>query len=576
MSMVVFLNIPGHVDKVMTVFPPIGIMSMSAVLKEKGHEVAYIDADIDKITPEEVSLLIKEYSPDLVGITLNVSQIYYLDGYLRSIQEKTPEIQILVGGPYVSAVGSGIFADFPAIKFAITHEGEYAIIDFLEYLSGNISINEVRNLIYKYESDIHENYIERISSIDLLPMPDYSLVADKMHKYTGAEPSIGSPSVAIMCTRGCPYKCTFCSSPVTWGRKVTFRSVKSIVNEIKFLKDQFDVKEIFFQDDTLNLRRSWFFELCNAIIGQNLHNDIYFKCPFRVNQEILDRRILEKAREANFWMIFYGVESGNQQMLDSMNKGVTINEVKRAFRLTRECGICSYASFMIGNDGETMDTVQDSIMLLDEIMPDFGGFAIAAPFPGTELYRTAHRKNHVKIKSFKQYQFGNCVMRTSELSIDEIVQLAGKSNRHYKNLKETKRFQDAFRKSGCCKFTQKQGYGLYDLELWHTYVRRSKKKVSCMIPNSGHSSRVLLKLLADYPDIHINPVVLDIYVNDSLVHKHIFYDDKWTVISIPYNNNVDEDVTLHWEVDRTWRPKDYNNSSDSRELGVVVEKIWAE
>ena len=146
------------------------------------------------------------------------------------------------------------------------------------------------------------------------------------------------------------------------------------------------MREVFFQDDTLNARPQWFFQLAAAIRKAKLHKQMFFR-PFRVTRGILTKEVLKQARRAGFWMIFYGVESGNQGMLDRMGKGTTIEEIERAFDLTNRAGLCSYASFMVGNEGETEEAFCDSLALAAQSVP------ISAALPSPLLFQETPRSN---------------------------------------------------------------------------------------------------------------------------------------------------------------------------------------
>lgn len=568
---ITFINVPSHKEIVMTVYPPVGILSMSSCLKQSGNKVNFIDADIHRLNPKQVIELLKILPPQLIGISLNVSQVSHSVVYIEEIWRHFPNIPIILGGPYVTGVQEKIFKDFPLVRYAVIHEGEWAIKDFVDFLKGEKSIGEVRNLIYKINGRINRNKVERILDLDSLPLPDYSLVLEYIDKYLGAYPSITSPSIAIMCTRGCPDNCAFCSSPVTWGRKVTFRKTDNIVNEILDLKKTINVKEIFFQDDTLNARPSWFFELCDKIISNGLHKEIFFKCPLKVNKEILSEELLRKAKEANFWMIFYGVESGNQEMLNNMNKNITVEEIKRAFKLTREAGLASFASFMIGNYGETRETVRDSMKLLKKIMPDYGGFAIAAPFPGSELYRIAVEKKLITLTDFKKYQYGDCILKTDALDTKDIMSLVGKANDLFDKLSRSLKHRIINRND---LFTKLIGEGFYEKEFWHTWVNRTMKNVSYILPTSTNAKNVHIKILADYPDILERPVKFKLSINKI---KYLVLIDKneWIELKFPIIKHIDSRfIDIKWKVNRTWCPKKYKINEDKRELGVTVEKIW--
>lgn len=572
MFLITFLNIPSHDEIIMTVYPPVGILSMSSLLRKAGNRVSFIDADVNRLSPTQVIDLLREDPPNLIGVSLNVSQISHSENYIYEINKAFPQIPIILGGPYVTGVQENIFRDFPLLNYAVFGEGEYAIVDFVGYLKGNKSIRDVRNLLYKVDGLVSKNRYERILDLDSLPFPDYFLILKDIDRYQGAYPSIASPSAAIMCTRGCPFDCTFCSSPANWGRKVTFRSTDSIIDEILYLRRSIGVKEIFLQDDTLNARLPWFFELCDKIIANNLHKEIFFRCPLRVNKKLLTEELLEKVKEANFWLLFYGVENGNQEMLDKMNKDITIEEIKRAFKLTRKAGIASYASFMIGNYGETKKTVRDSVKLLKKIIPDYGGFAIASPFPGTELYNIAVKKKLITITDFKKYHYEDCILKTDELDTKDILFLAHKANNLFKKIKDSLRYKIASR--GLIYKKIKEGF--YEKELWHTWVNRTTKKVFYLIPENGNNKNICLKILADYSDILEKPVKLKIVVNDI---KYIFILDKneWIEIRLPITKRFDSKfIFLKWTVNRTWNPKKLKLNTDDRELGITVEKIWLE
>jgi radical SAM superfamily enzyme YgiQ (UPF0313 family) len=201
------------------------------------------------------------------------------------------------------------------------------------------------------------------------------------------------------------------------------------VDELTHLADDHGVKEVFFQDDTMNVRSGWFEELCAGIRSRGLHEKMTFKAPFKADPKLIGPELLEKARLANFWMIYYGVENGNEDMLKRMKKRISVEAIERAFRLTRDAGLCTYASFMIGNPGETGETVEDSLALAGRIAPDFGGFAIAAPFPGSELHAKSIERGHVTQTDFRKYRFGDCILRTDGLSCEEIRILASEANR---------------------------------------------------------------------------------------------------------------------------------------------------
>jgi ubiquinone/menaquinone biosynthesis C-methylase UbiE len=159
-----------------------------------------------------------------------------------------------------------------------------------------------------------------------------------------------------------------------------------------------------------------------------------FKTPFRVDRKLVDEKLLQKAKDAGFWIIFYGVESGNQSVLNTIKKGVAIKEIKRAFELTHKVGIKTIAAFMVGNVGDTAETVNDSIKLARSIKPTELGFSIATPLPGTEFYEVAKERNWISSNDFSEWSQFTAVSRNRDLTIKQITKLrdvAEKEAREY-------------------------------------------------------------------------------------------------------------------------------------------------
>ena len=407
-------------------YPPLGIMYMSSLLKQEGHQVSFIDAILEDYDAIAFTQAVQTLRPDLLGISVNAYQMKCCREYVQQLCSSGLNIPVAIGGPFVACVGSAIFDCVPDADFAIVGEGEYAMLDLVHHLQGKCAIGQVRNLVFKQDGQVLRNPVERITDLDQLPLPDYDLVDHYISSYIGAYPAFFKPSFDIMCTRGCPFACKFCSSPTLWHRRVTFRSVDSVIAETEMLVRHHGAREIFFQDDTLNTRQEWFMELCDRLIYTGLSKTTCFKVQFRVNEPMVNKEILAKARAANIWMIFYGVESGNQAILDSMQKGITIAEIERAFRLTAEAGIKSLGSFIVGYPGDTAETINDAYLLVTRIRPDFGGFNVAVPFPGSSLYDEVVASGLLDEGSCRlaTYNALDCQIRTRELSNQELKNYA--------------------------------------------------------------------------------------------------------------------------------------------------------
>lgn len=212
------------------------------------------------------------------------------------------------------------------------------------------------------------------------------------------------------------HNCTFCNKSI-FGNKVRYRSPENVLEELRYFA-RFGVKEVFIQDDTFNLNRAWYEEILQGIIAEKLNKSMRFRAPFRADEKLVDTKILGLAKKAGFWLLFYGVESGNQGMLDRMHKRLSLDEIGRAVRLTKEAGIKVETSFIVGLPGETQQTAKDTADFYRDLSPFWSGCGVAIPFPSTELYQEV--KPQLDGIPFESYRPNMVYFRTDELDKDQI------------------------------------------------------------------------------------------------------------------------------------------------------------
>ena len=232
----------------------------------------------------------------------------------------------------------------------------------------------------------------------------------------------------VMSSRGCPYQCSFCSKSI-YGNTLRLRSPESIVEEVDLLYQDWGVREIHFGDDTFNANSDWAHELLDLVTRRGLHRKLVFRVALRVNEKILDLELLHHLKAAGVWFVYYGVENGDQGMLDRMQKGITVAEVERAFQMTHEIGLKTEAFFIIGLPGETKETIQASRDLYKRIRPFWGGFSRALPFPGTSFTAEAERDGNLLSKDYDTFCPGTMAVRTDTLTAAELDQAVVSANR---------------------------------------------------------------------------------------------------------------------------------------------------
>jgi len=365
--------------------PSRALLILGTLASQRGHDVKIVHLDIEEID--------WKWKPEIVGITVNTFQVKSARATARLA--KNHNAKVIVGGPHACAWDMKVDGKVDKV---VIGEGENVWLEFIGA-----------------EPDI--------KTIDDIPIPDYSLV--NLDRFSGISPVGATPSLALMASRGCPYQCTFCNTPLFWGKKVRYRAPQSVVGEIELLHNQYGIDEIFFQDDTFNLNHKWAFEIFDGLIKNGLHKEMLFKIDCRVNENLLTREFLDKAREAGVWNIFFGIESGSQQMLDHMKKGIMVSEIKRAVALTHEVGIQSQCSFIVGMPGETLRTLATTDALIKEIKPSFYGWVFACPFPGTELDKEVTARGHKVNGDYSEYCYGKVYCRTDMLDYKELEAFKG-------------------------------------------------------------------------------------------------------------------------------------------------------
>lgn len=610
---IIFIN-PNtrYLGDMLTVCPPMGLLYLSSVLLENKYNVSIIDADIEDLLLEDVKEKIRKEKPNIVGITMNTFQTKSVFETAQAVKDVNPEIIVIVGGPHPTIVEKELLEACQWIDISVIGEGELTMLEIVKAIEKDGTLGNIDGICYRNGGNIKMTSPRKfIENLDTLPLPAIDLV-QPIERYRGIFPSSRKPTIQVMASRGCPFKCTFCSNPV-WGKKVRFRSPESVLNEVEWLHKRFGVREIFFHDDTFNLNREWFEKICNGIIDKGLNEKIKFKTPFRVNKNLIDEELLNLAKKAGFWMIFYGVESGNQKILNITRKGTTLEEIERAFKLTRKAGIKTYGSFMIGNIDENPETIKDTINFAKKIHPDFFGFAIAIPYPGSEFYETAKKRGYLIEKDFTKYDFRKCILRTeylSETDVEKFATMALLEVKKYRNSLKCKieRFLELFPKMGLKRAFQEiqnnevddidylyfdpddideslvsnnvkmglndkgvLGKGWHQVEFQPQAFRWTSKIATLYLKPINISNHIYINAFIDFPEINANVLINGIKVGDFKSKESGWKTFKF---ALPVLDTEIVEVTI--KTDRTWIPDKTLKNGDTRELGIAVGNIWIE
>ncbi len=387
-------RLPESLNKRQGVLPPLGIAYIAALLKENGYQVKILDAIALNLTRDEAAEEIKNFRPDIVGITAMTSSF---KGSLEAAQLAHQNAAVVVlGGAHLAAYPKEALS-YKCIDFGIIGEGEYPMLELVRALENAKPPFDIKGLVYKKGSEIFINEPFIVDDLDKLPFPARELLPNE--KYSSI---IGlHPVTTMITTRGCPYHCAFCAKQPS-DKKYRARSAPNIVDEMESAVKKYGVKEIMFYDDTITADRGHIEPLCNEIIARGLQ--VVWETPARVNE--IDEALLALMKKAGCLRIRYGVESGDPRILESMDKGITLPMVKKAFRLTKEARIQTFAYFMVGYLHDTLQSMENTLNFAKSLDPDLIMFTLTVPCPKTPLYESARKEGLIKGDYWREFTLG--------------------------------------------------------------------------------------------------------------------------------------------------------------------------
>lgn len=395
MSKILFLNPPQNLSELYnelgdagSELPPLGLAILAAVTRDAEYNTKIIDALALKMTIEKTINAIIAEKPDYLGITSTTMSIYTAAEVAEGVHKTNPGIKIILGGPHITAVPEETMNVFPIFEIGVVGEAEDTIIELLNALDEGKSLSKVQGLIIRENCKIIVTDKRKpIMDLDRLPFPAWDLLpnlvkyyqpaADTMHRY---------PATLLITSRGCTGQCIFCDRSV-FGNLCRCYSADYVIRMIKKLQQDYGIKELFIEDDNFLLFKKRLKEICERIISEKI--DITWSCMGRV--DTIDSELLKLMKKAGCWQINFGCESGSQKILDILNKGVKKEQIEEAIKMARKAGMDVKGLFMLGNFGETRETIEETLRFIRKIpLTDFH-ITCFTPLPGAAAYNLADK-----------------------------------------------------------------------------------------------------------------------------------------------------------------------------------------
>ena len=375
---------------------PINLCYLAAYGRQQHPDVDFsiIDAEVLKYGHKETIERVAKYMPELIGISAVTPVFDSVIQLTKQLKIRFPKTKIMIGGAHPSALPEGTLYETGA-DFAVIGEGEEQfshIIGKLKDRSDDWS--ELKGTAY-FD---HNGKVKRgpaqevIQDLDALPLPARDLIDNKLYLPAPTKRVRGGPNTLLVAGRGCPYNCGFCSAQTVWTRRIRSRSPESIVDEVQHCIEDYGIRSFHFTDELFTVKKARVLEICKSFIENNL--EMAWDCSARAHH--LDMETLEAMREAGCSQISFGIESGNQNILQKIDKVLDLKEAERVVRLTQKAGIKTHASYMFGYLGENEKTMSDTISFAERLNTDIAAFFVASPLPGTPFYTESLEKGYLK------------------------------------------------------------------------------------------------------------------------------------------------------------------------------------
>ena len=361
---------------------------ISSILKKDGYSIFLKDYPAEKLNIENLKGDIKKEMPDVVFISITNGSIFNDIEIVKILKNIKNDIIVILKGALFFNPDLELFSeiDLSNIDYLIGGESEFIIQPLLyAHYNNKENLKNIEGISYKENGIWKSNNVTHFNEdLDSIPFPDRSIMNNTLY----INPATNKPIATIATSRGCPSSCIYCVSPVISGRKVRFRSAKSVYEELKECVDKFNISDFFFKSDTFTINKQWAIELCDLIINSDLKGKINWVANSRVNT--IDEEMLVKMKQAGCSVIALGLESGSSDSLLKMKKGTTVEQNINAVKLIKKHKLQIFGFYLIGFPWETKEHIEDTRKLIFDLDTDFIELSIATPFKGSELYKMVY------------------------------------------------------------------------------------------------------------------------------------------------------------------------------------------
>ncbi len=417
-----------------TLYYPMWLAYGTVVAQEKGHDVCLLDAPAKRLSYAEAEKRVTDFRPDILVVDTATASIANDIEVATRLREATGAFTMLVG-PHVSALHKETLSDAPGVDAVARREYEETVVDLAAVLQakGRAGLGTVTGITWRAEDGSLVENPARVPATELDDIPFVSKAYKEFLDYRDYFYSHSRhPIVTLVTQRGCPFHCTFCVYPQTFGGyKLRQRSVKNVVDEMEWCVNNFPgLKEFMFEDDTLTVDKKRAVAFAQEIINRGL------KVQWTANSRAdVDLETMQWLKKSGARLFCVGIESGNQAVLDDMKKLLKVDKVRQFFKDAKKAGIMIHGCFMVGNKGDTKETLEQTLAFAKELNPDTAQFFPLMVYPGTEAYNWARENDFLVSHNYADWVtpegLHNSVVNRPDLSARELVEFCDRARREF-------------------------------------------------------------------------------------------------------------------------------------------------
>ncbi len=414
---------------------PLWLIYAAAVVEKDGFEIAFIDAPAKQLNEEQTMDRVGKEASDALLFVLDTStpSIYSDAAFAVLLKENYPDCKVMLVGTHPSATPIETLNIHEKLDIVARHEYDYIVLETARAIRDGVDFSTVRGITYRENEEIKQTQnAEHIEKLDEIPM-----AGPFIKKYLDVKdyvfPAASYPAIQIFTGRGCPAHCNYCVYPQTLhGHKYRLRSPEHVVKEFQYIAEAFpEVHEIVIEDDTFTANKQRVLEICNLLIENGLNRRFKWLCNARVN---IDLETMQAMKMAGCHLIIPGFESYNEQILKNIKKGSNLKLIDQYVTNAKKAGLMIHACYMVGNQGETRETMETTLKAALRFKTDTAQFFPLIPYPGTEAYDWAKTNGYItgKYEDYLQEDGTlNCVLNTPELSAKELVDFCAYARKKY-------------------------------------------------------------------------------------------------------------------------------------------------